>query len=318
MFRAWRLLDQILRGEATRPSRLEDGRLAFPVFGLTFVGLVLAVAYGACMGCYSLFRAFDAGALPLDFRQTTASMVKTPALFFLTLLITFPSLYVFNALVGSKLSFASVWRLLIAALAVNLAVLASLGPIVAFFALSTRGYGFMVLLNVAVFALSGMLGLSFLVRTLSRLQRAQTAIERLTPLVSAASREESSGESSSVAISHAPPIADSSRAVLPIAGGARSGALEKVETNGATGSVRVVFTIWIVVFGLVGSQMGWLLRPFIGHPNVEFQWLRPRQSNFFEAVGSTLVNTLAGTGRTDADPQTPPSVDRRSDVPRAR
>ena len=33
--------------------------------------------------------------------QLVASMLKVPTLFFLTLLVTLPSLYVFNALVGS-------------------------------------------------------------------------------------------------------------------------------------------------------------------------------------------------------------------------
>jgi hypothetical protein len=49
-------------------------------------------------------------------------------------------------------------------------------------------------------------------------------------------------------------------------------------------SVRGVFRIWVVVFGLVGAQMAWILRPFIGNPNQKFEWFRPVHSNFFEAV----------------------------------
>ena len=60
-------------------------------------------------------------------------------------------------------------RLLIASLAVNLAVLASLGPIVAFFSVSTTSYHFMVLFNVLVFTVAGLLGLVFLIQTLNRL-----------------------------------------------------------------------------------------------------------------------------------------------------
>src|SRR5262245_10458519 len=131
---SWRLLDRILRGEATRPTQMQEGRLTFPVAGLSTVAVVLAMVYGACLGCYSIFRVLDEPGYVLDFRQMAASAVKMPALFFLTLAITFPSLYVFNALVGSRLTFTSVLRLLIAAIGVNLAVLASLGPIVAFFA----------------------------------------------------------------------------------------------------------------------------------------------------------------------------------------
>ena len=46
-----------------------------------------------------------------------------------------------------------------ASLAVNLAVLASLGPIVLFFSLTTKSYPFIQLLNVAMFTVAGVLGL---------------------------------------------------------------------------------------------------------------------------------------------------------------
>ena len=48
--------------------------------------------------------------------------------------------------------------------------------------------------------------------------------------------------------------------------------------------VVTVFRIWILVFGLVGAQMAWVLRPFLGSPHNVFTWFRPRTSNFFEAV----------------------------------
>ena len=96
-------------------------------------------------------------------------MLKVPALFFLTLGVTFPSLYVFNALVGSRLLMTSALRLLLAALAVTVTVLASIGPIVAFFSVSTTSYPFILLLNVVVFAVAGLLGMSFLLQTLHRL-----------------------------------------------------------------------------------------------------------------------------------------------------
>ena len=79
--------------------------------------------------------------------QLVATAVKVPALFYLTLFVTFPSLYVFNALVGSRLTLLSVLRLLVASLAVNLAVLASLGPIVLFFSLTTKSYPFIQLVE---------------------------------------------------------------------------------------------------------------------------------------------------------------------------
>jgi len=89
--------------------------------------------------------------------QIVATMLKVPALFLLTLLVTGPSLYVFNALVGSRLAFRSMLRLIVAALAVMMALLASIGPIVAFFSFTTTSYPFMVTLNVIVYATAGFL-----------------------------------------------------------------------------------------------------------------------------------------------------------------
>jgi hypothetical protein len=57
--------------------------------------------------------------------------------------------------------------------------------------------------------------------------------------------------------------------------------------------VRTIFRIWIIVFGLVGAQMGWILRPFIGSPDLPFTWFRTRQGNFFEAV-LTAIGRLLG------------------------
>jgi hypothetical protein len=52
--------------------------------------------------------------------------------------------------------------------------------------------------------------------------------------------------------------------------------------------VRRVFWGWLVVFALVGAQMSWVLRPFIGTPAAEFAWFRPRQGSFFEGVMTSL------------------------------
>src|SRR3712207_6474413 len=110
------------------------------------------------MGSFALTARWDTTTRSVGFLQMLASAAKVPMLFFLTLLVTFPSLYVFNALVGSRLAFATVTRLLLAAVAVTMAVLASFGTIVVFFSLCTTSYPFMVLLNVAMFAAAGLLG----------------------------------------------------------------------------------------------------------------------------------------------------------------
>ncbi len=172
MLKWFKQLDNILRGEATQLTALQQGRIEIPIGGLSVVLIFLGVLYGLCMGSYAMIQS-DGHA----YMQLIASTVKFPLLFFLTLVVTFPSLYVFNALRGSRLSVLSTLRLLVASLGVMLAVVASLGPIVVFFALSTTSYPFMVLLNVATCTVSGMLGLTFLLRTLHRLVIIQEDLE---------------------------------------------------------------------------------------------------------------------------------------------
>jgi hypothetical protein len=260
----FRRLDRLLRGEATDVKALERGDIDVPVPGMTALVIMLGVTYGLCMGTFALMR--TAGP---EYAQVGASMAKVPLLFLLTLVITFPSLYVFNALVGSRLRFLAVLRLLIAAISVTLAVLASFGPIVAFFSVSTTSYPFMVLLNVVMFAIAGLLGMGFLLQTLHRMSRIDEAIRRrpVEPIF-----EE---------IAEKPESASPDRALSP---------LEMPSGQFLGGHVKTVFRCWIIVFGLVGAQMGWVLRPFIGNPDEPFSLFRPRQSNFFEAVWHAIVN----------------------------
>jgi hypothetical protein len=274
-------LDRLLRGDATRPEELREGRINIDAGGMAVMIVLLGIVYGLCMGSYSLLKEIPASFDPnMRTMQLLATTIKVPALFYLTLLVTFPSLYVFNALVGSRLTLTSVLRLLVASLAVNLAVLASLGPIVLFFSLSTKSYAFIQLLNVVVFSAAGVLGLIFLLQTLHRL----TAIGELaTPRRSARNANVTGGEADSIA----PQFADAALEDSP-------SALDMPEGQSLGRHTRSVFTCWVIVFALVGAQMGWVLRPFIGNPAQEFAWFRERKSNFFEAVINSISTLFTG------------------------
>ncbi len=273
-------LDRLLRGEATTLPELRSGRFDIPVVGMSVVITFLGLVYGACMGLFAVTGSGSGAAM-----QIPASMVKVPALFFLTLIVTFPSLYVFNALVGSRLSFPSMLRLLIGSLAISLAVLASLGPIVAFFSISTTSYQFMKLLNVVVFALSGLLGLTFLLQTLHRMTIAQMPAPPPIPSTP-------SGLVGSPETLVDPPITDPNDPRYSGTDNANLGALDQLQGHVLGQHTRTIFRIWVIVFGMVGAQMAWVLRPFIGQPDRPFEWLRPRESNFFEAMWDMLTGFL--------------------------
>ena len=133
-------LDRILRGDTTCQRELfrdcsKTADIRFPVGGISVVLGALGGCFGICMAVFAVVRGCETGEYAHACFQVFANLAKVPLLFGLTIFVTFPSLYVFNALVGSRLKLLALFRLLLASLAVNLAVLASLGPIVAFFSL---------------------------------------------------------------------------------------------------------------------------------------------------------------------------------------
>jgi hypothetical protein len=55
-----------------------------------------------------------------------------------------------------------------------------------------------------------------------------------------------------------------------------------------------LFLAWIVLFAIVGCQMSWILRPFVGTPGLEVAFLREEalKDNFFEVVFGRLLPGL--------------------------
>lgn len=285
-------VDELLRGERTTPQLLAEQGLNIRARRMVFVVIAMGMIYGLCMGSFSLLKTVPpelAGSSD-RYMQVVASVVKTPALFFLTLLVTLPSLYVFNALVGSRLRPLGMFRLLFASLAVNTTVLASLGPIVAFFSVSTSSHAFIVLLNVAAFAVAGTLGLMFLLQTMHRMTGGDPRIKRRmkwsvpAPKAAEASTDEAAGDGSEE-VALTPVTATQVR---------EPSAIDMPEGEVFAQHTQTVFRCWVVLFALVGAQMGWVMRPFIGTPELPFTWFRERESNFFAAVLGALRKVLIG------------------------
>jgi hypothetical protein len=244
-------LDRVLRGDALKPG--DTGRrLDFAVGPLLGLVAILAASYGVCMGSFAVLARDDP-----EWRQILASAVKVPLLFVLTLVVTFPSLYVFSALLGSRLRLADLLRVVSAGLAVLVTVLAAFGPIVSFFSVSTTSYPFILLLNVVVFAAAGGFGVTYLYRAVVR-----TSTD---PRPEDEAPDDETDE--------------------------RDKRAARRERERGT---RRVFLIWVLVFGLVGAQSGWILRPFVGSPDVPFTWFRPKQGSFFEGVGASLRLLFSG------------------------
>ncbi|MEM1011528.1 MAG: hypothetical protein AAGI46_04825 [Planctomycetota bacterium] len=288
----FRQLDSVLRGQATRAEVITTGKLEVSSRAMLVGVLLLGAFYGACMGCFNVVSGDGA------WLQIVSSAFKVPALFLLTLAVTFPSLYVFNALVGSRLSLVNMIRLIMAAIGVMLAVLAGFGTIVAFFNFTTTSYPFILLLNVAVFTISGILGLGFLLQTLRRLVE---PIKPASPPPPPPPQPSPPPPPASSTPEESEPLdtqeqmdAYAAKHGLTQRSRREPGALDRLQSGPTDATVRLIFRVWVVIFALVGAQMSWVLRPFVGgYGPGEFVWFRERGGNFFERIVQ-IIGELIG------------------------
>lgn len=118
-------------------------------FGLLVSSAIFLGIYGLIIGAYG------------GWLQAIVSAIKLPALYLLTLVICFPTLYFFNIMFGSKQTFDQYLSLLLTAVAVMSVLLFGFAPVAIFFLMSTTSYFFFLLLNVAIFSITGFLGINF-------------------------------------------------------------------------------------------------------------------------------------------------------------
>lgn len=229
------LLEGLLHGEvghdaldASQGPRVRAGELLLLILGL-------GALHGACVGLYGLWWGRAYGAFHL-----MAVMLKVPLSFLATLFVTLPSLYVFAALGGARLRLVPTLRLFLAATALALIVLASLGPVIVFFTFSTSSHPFLQLLNAAAGALAGLVALRFL----------RQRLEQASP-------------DERIELEDGRELRRRSRAGL-------------------------VFRGWLGVYALVGAQMAWILRPFVGTPHLPQELFRSTHSNVFEGLLQAL------------------------------
>jgi len=114
-----------------------------------------------------------------SWQQALMSAIKLPVLFLVTLLICLPTLYFFNLLYGSQLTFGQTAALIMAAVTVTAALTLAFASITLFFWLTVPDYEFFILLNVGVLAITAWWGLSFLRQGMRHIQRVAPAARRI-------------------------------------------------------------------------------------------------------------------------------------------
>jgi hypothetical protein len=146
------IIEKILRNRYDFFAEVREGiELESKLRAMLVSSTAFCILYGAVMGSsHSLW-------------QTLSSGFKLPILFLATLFVCVPSLYFFSLLFGSRQSLRQNLTLIMTAVTVTSVLLLSLAPITLFFLLTnTEQYQFFKLLNVAIFGISGLMGVVFL------------------------------------------------------------------------------------------------------------------------------------------------------------
>jgi hypothetical protein len=228
------------------------------------------------------------------FWQALSSMVKLPLLFLATLAICLPTLYLFNLVFGARLSMMQAVTLIMVAITVISVLTLAFAPISLFFLITAQNYEFFKLLNVCILGLTAVVGLLFLTRGMAALNAYHAAeleaswydAPAVGVAVEATDRELAlvgAGNGNGAGLPAAPvAIASPSRDAAPAAA---------VPAERPTRMTLVY--IWILLFGFVGTQLAWTLRPFFGDPDAPFALFREISGTFYSDILQT-IGTLFG------------------------
>jgi hypothetical protein len=141
-----RLADEVLRGETALAPRARA--LRPDAFGaLTLAVFVYGIVYGGVMGTYG-------GIAGQRIWQIVYSAVKVPFLLLATFLLSLPSFFVMNTILGLRSDFPRVIRALMSTQAGLTVILAALAPFTAFWYVSGSAYQPAILFNGFMFGVA--------------------------------------------------------------------------------------------------------------------------------------------------------------------
>lgn len=113
-----------------------------------------AFMYGTVMGSYH------------SFIQSFVTGIKIIVLFLGTLIICFPSFFVIQQVLGSKMTLKQMLIIVLSGLVLTSAISLSFSPIIIFFQITGGNYHFLQLLHIAIFAFSGFFGMRLMINAL--------------------------------------------------------------------------------------------------------------------------------------------------------
>lgn len=236
--------------------------------------------------------------------QAVSSFVKLPLLFLATLAICLPTLYLFNLVFGAKLSVLQALTLIMVTITVTAVLTLAFAPISLFFLITAQSYSFFKLLNVAILVLTALVGLRFLTAGMRALNEHQLLVAAAAPAApapaAAPAPELASVGAAPGSVSAPAPAANGNGQVSAVPPGTKP--LSQIGQRphptelpaGERPASMTLLHIWILLFGFVGTQLAWTLRPFFGSPDKPFQLFRTIGGTFYADIAGTIGRLLGG------------------------
>lgn len=275
------VIERILRDRQGIWQQVVEDRNLPRLTGQMLVSSVIALAvYGAVLGSFHS---------PL---MALTSAGKLPLLFLVTLAICLPTLYLFNLVFGARLSISQSVALVMVALTVTAMLAVAFAPIALFFLITAPDYAFFKLLNVAILALSALVGLRFLTGGMRVLNDHGLLAPKVAEVVAAPAEPAKALVTAGAPADNgaaAAPVAPAP--AVPVPGFAQRPPHRPHQQVGQpTPPSMTLLYIWILLFGFVGTQLAWTLRPFFGSPDKDFSLYRDIDGNFYAEIFRTIAD----------------------------
>lgn len=124
------------------------------IFKQVLIICLFGFIYGLVMGSYH------------SFLQAIVAGLKVMILFIATLIICFPSFFIIQQILGSKMNFKQMILIVLSGFVLASTITLSFVPIVIFFLITGNNYHFLQLLHVSIFIFAGIFGIKLIVDSL--------------------------------------------------------------------------------------------------------------------------------------------------------
>ncbi len=217
-----------------------------------------------------------------SWQQAISSAVKLPLLFLATLAICLPTLYLFNLVFGARLSVLQAVALIFTSITVTAVLTLAFTPISLFFLITAHNYAFLKVVNIAILILTAVVGLRFLTEGMRALNEHQIRVAQVQAAQAHAAQ--------ALAFQASQP-AQAQPAVVPAPLAPELAGRGQLPAGQRPASMSLLY-IWILLFGFVGTQLAWTLRPFFGSPGEPFGIFRNLNGTFYEDLFTTIGRLL--------------------------